>query len=128
MRISLFMLALCLCSLAGCTASLSAPALRHDEVFVPAEFRGARVCVGDVSDHERYVEAYEDAWWKCVGLYFKDIDRERREADAWGIGWPSEVQGYADGFRDAESQIKEIMRQYGKPAAMEALRRCWECP
>lgn len=124
----ILLLCLGVACLPGCGEAIGVARMSHDEVRVPTRFRGARVCVGDISDHERYVRAYEEGWWDCVRLYVRDIDYITRETDRAASGWPSAVEGYADGFREAEGQIKQNIEHYGRKDAREALRRIWEYP
>lgn len=113
--------------MAGCAAE--EPRFVHETVRVPEKYQGARPCPGAVaSDHERYVQSFEDAWWKCIGAFVEDIDYQPTIGDKCGNGWPSAWAGYADGFNDAERQVLENIRRFGKARTKEALRRVWECP
>ena len=106
----------------GC-AEMSAPVLVHDTVRVPVRFQGARGAAGDISDHERYLAAYEDGWWQCLANYLEDIDYHPTETEKAGNGWPSEWEGRADGFNDAERQVESLIRRFGKTKTREALKK-----
>lgn len=106
----------------GC-AEMSAPVLVHDTVRVPLRFQVARGGVGDISDHERYLAAYEDSWWRCLANYLEDIEYHPTETEKAGNGWPSEWEGGADGFNDAERQVESLIRRFGKAKTREALKK-----
>ena len=127
-RVALLMF-LCVAA-AGCVedTGIRGSYMYHHEVCVPPQFRGARQLMGDVSDHERYLERYEDGWWHCVSLYVADINHQTTLGDKAASGWPSAVEGFWNGYEDAESQIHRNIHRFGKDKAHEYLMRLWESP
>jgi hypothetical protein len=123
----LLLIGVCAVVLTGCS-TCNAPRFVHDTVRVPQRFQGARACVGDISDHERYVEAFEDGWWDCISFFVDDIDYHSTAFDRAENGWPSAVEGYADGFNDAERQVLSNVRRYGKVRTRQAIQAIWNAP
>ena len=110
---------------AGCSALNQGPTMYH-EVSVPREFLGGRGWAYAPSDHERYVEAYETAWWSCIEKYALDIDYASTKTDRIGVGWRAAVVGAENGFDGCEARIQENIRLYGKERTQEHLIEIWD--
>ena len=123
-RIGWWIFCVPLLALAGCGEPRYGLNMYH-EVSVPKEFRSGRTWVGDISNHERYVEAYERAWWSCIEKYACDINYMSTESDRIGVGWPAAVAGARNGFEDCETRIRENIRHYGEKRTHEHLIEIW---
>ena len=110
---------------ASCAHSTSEMSLHHS-VRVPSEFQTGRTAAGSPSDHERYLAAYEDAWWSCVGRFASNIQYETTSEDKWWNGWPAEVAGGWAGCSAAETRIQELKSIFGSETVQRFLHELLE--
>ncbi|MFC1582861.1 hypothetical protein ACFL4W_04915 [Planctomycetota bacterium] len=93
------------------------------KVEVPDKYTfGRTIPMTGVSSLERYVGAYEQAWWNCIEKYHKDINHVFKKSDAYGNGRLSAIEGWHDGFMAAEEHMQRLISTYGKKATDEHLR------
>jgi hypothetical protein len=123
------------CRHLACSSSTENPAPREiasnepqvllaHTVTTPSEFASGRPWPSAVGfPAERYIQAYENAWWRCVEDFARDIDRHATIGDRAGNGWPSAVRGYWDGYCAAEQRVASIVEQFGKVRAQQILRQ-----
>jgi len=105
--------------LAGCASHRPELSLAHD-VGVPQAHRRGNFSpehpgyMAGNSAIERYVNAYERGWWACVRKYGHDIRYQLQPADAAGLGWPEEADGWSDGFTAASNRIQNLIANFGE--------------
>ena len=106
--------------LAGCA---SQPELTfYHRVDVPEQFRFGGGSPYGTSPYERYLDAYERAFWACVRNRAENIDYQYTLGDIAGCGWGSEVSGYEDGYLHAEKMINDLVEAYGKEKTRQFIR------
>ena len=99
-----------------------ASALRH-EVHVPKRYGVLTDKDALFSAAAGYALSYEDAWGECIRRFSLDMSFTPSELDKAGTGWPAELQGYHDGFTDAESRVNVLRRKYGSERTQAVLRQ-----
>lgn len=84
-------------------------------IKVPKAF-GERVCESWVSSANRYRGAFQRGWQACLA----DRIAGRPCRDLASSGWPSEAQGYADGYLAADDKFNELGKSINTAKAQEA--------
>ena len=131
MRVLWPLLGLALLALGGCASSLDSAESRQllaHEVVIPREFRWGKSNPAVLSSAERYLGAYEEAWWACVRDFSKDRNYRSTYEDHIGNGWPATIAGAADGYTAAERRIRKIRTQYGDQKAQALLKEALKFP
>jgi hypothetical protein len=101
--------------------------LAHD-VAIPKEFRAGMANPHFPSPAQRYLDAYDGAWWACIGDFAREIDHVVTIGDKAGNGWPAAVTGYWDGYSAAEARVKKIKARFGDTKAQALFRKALEYP
>ena len=97
-----------------------AATLTPRRIAIPPQFASRTVDVTGQSPASRYVDAYNSAWWQCIQRYAQAIDYQPTWKDRAGVGWSSEIEGYADGYKAAERRVQGLRTRLG-PAKTQAL-------
>lgn len=111
----------------GCEDSQPGPDMDH-RVDVPLKFHEGRGARNVPSNHERYLEAYEEGWWDCVERFAADIEHGTVETEKAAVGGPVRIQGYRNGFEDAQERIRSNASRYGRERTREHLQRLLVAP
>jgi hypothetical protein len=90
-------------------------------VDVPNRFRVGRGAVWVISDAEKYIDSYERSWWACMEDRGININYRCTDDDWIGNGWPSEVDGFRNGYIDANKLIEKNIRKFGREAVQRYL-------
>jgi len=116
--------------LAGCAsiAGEDPKELLAHEVIIPKEFRAGMANPNLPSAAQRYLDAYDSAWWACIGDFAREIDHVATTSDRAGNGWPSAVVGFSDGYSAAESRVKKIKDRFGRAQAQALFKKGLEYP
>ena len=91
------------------------------QVRVPRQYREGRGVVWAESAMERYVSMYERAWWSCMEDRAIDIRYRYTQEDLIVNGWPAAVDGYRDGYTDADTRIRLLIADFGAEAVQTHL-------
>jgi hypothetical protein len=78
------------------------------------------------SPYERYLEMYRQGYWACIERYTQDINYIPKKSDAYGNGWPSEIEGYGDGYTAAEKDMARNLKLFGKERTKQYLKEVWQ--
>ena len=117
--------------LSGCATAIdreeSGELLAH-QIVIPKVYRWGAVNPNFTSSAERYLYAYDGAWWACIRDFAANINYQPTQRDHAGNGWPAAVDGYSDGYSAAETKVKEIRQRFGDRKAQELLQQALENP
>ena len=70
---------------------------------------------------ERYISMYERAWWSCMEDRAIDIRYQHTREDLIANGWPAAVDGYRQGYLDADQRIRFLITRFGADAVQQHL-------
>lgn len=62
----------------------------------------------------QYIDAYNTGWWRCIKLFYEDIDYQFSTNDSIHNGDATRVVGGSQGFRDSYKHIKKLIAIHGK--------------
>lgn len=74
------------------------------------------------SSYEYYLSAYEKNYWDCIKNRANDINYKYTSDDFTGNGWNCAIEGYYNGYMDAEKVINKLVKYYGKQKVQKFLR------
>ena len=91
-------------------------------ITVPPDHNNETVLEAGLPQPARYRDAYRRGWWSCIET------RARQEGcrNLAGSGWPSEAQGYTDGYLAADGRVEELLRQYDAYSVYRRLKEVLE--
>lgn len=128
MRYETLLLAL-LCLMSGCSTieSLTDPQeLLAYRISVPRQHAWGKSNPFLDSSHDRYVRAYDRAWWMYIEDMSHNMD-DLRSADFHlengGISDPSVVAGFRDGFAAAKTRVHSLITRHGKQRTQALLEQ-----
>ena len=112
--------------LAGCVTPKE-PEVGQIDIRVPAMYRhGVGSIIDAPSDYKRYLYNFRNAYWQCVQNYAENINYISKPGDYIGNGWPSEVDGYYDGYKAAEKDVRRNIKEFGKDRTAKYLYKVWQ--
>jgi hypothetical protein len=120
-----------LCGAIGCStvrSEIDPQDLLLHRVPIPKQYTWGKSSPYFDSGLSCWIYAYDEAWWKCVKDFAKNIDYVPTVGDHAGNGGGASVGGYERGYSDAEKRIQQIKNRFGKVKAQELLKKSLEYP
>ena len=87
-------------------------------IKIPPEC-GNQISANGEPEKKRYTIAYEAFWWQCVRVKSKNLENR---CETTCSGSSCATYGCSEAGFDAETQIKELIKKYGKDGAQRYLR------
>lgn len=100
----------------------SSPSMHHT-IDVPKQYCGGQNIRGAMSSIERYIDAHEQCWWRCIENYANNIHYRSADHDWAFNGWPAAIAGAEDGYKQAEQLIQQNIEIFGPDKTLAHLRQ-----